>query len=259
MSALESLLARANQLASKVDFWNSAVLWALLITALAAGAIVFSQRLAFVRARQLSEVRDEIGKIKEASATDRADKLDQANTKLRTDLETEKGKVAGLQDAASIQQERAAKAEKELLELREKFKPRILTATQQVRISERLRPYTGKYFDVALHVEPETQDLLIAIEDALKAAGWIEIDWKSGQSMAEINFVRTGKPIAGIVSLTGVVIQSHPENVPESAAASRALASALNAEGIAAEPQFGLGVANANSKAIHVLIGKKPQ
>ena len=54
MSELESLASRASELTSKVDFWNAAVLWALLITFVAAGAIVFSQRLAFVRAKELS-------------------------------------------------------------------------------------------------------------------------------------------------------------------------------------------------------------
>src|SRR5580693_3596040 len=101
MSELESLVLRASQLASKVDFWNSAVLWFLFITALAAGAIVVSQRLAFVRAKQLSEVQDDITRIKEASAKDRADNLDQANLKLRTDLEKATGEVAGLQKEAA--------------------------------------------------------------------------------------------------------------------------------------------------------------
>src|SRR5713226_3724729 len=43
MSELESLSSRAAELSSKADFWNTAVLWALAITALAAVAIVVSQ------------------------------------------------------------------------------------------------------------------------------------------------------------------------------------------------------------------------
>jgi len=79
MSELESLTSHATELSSKVDFWNNAVLWALLVTALAASAIVVSQRLAFLRAKELSEVQDRIARIKESS-------VEQANIKLRTDL-----------------------------------------------------------------------------------------------------------------------------------------------------------------------------
>ena len=43
MNELETLTARAGELSSKLNFWNSAVLWALFITALAAAAIVVSQ------------------------------------------------------------------------------------------------------------------------------------------------------------------------------------------------------------------------
>jgi hypothetical protein len=58
------------------------------------------------------------------------EQLRAANFKLATDLEREKGKVAGLQTDAAKQQTRAATAERNLLELRERIKPRRLTDQQ---------------------------------------------------------------------------------------------------------------------------------
>jgi hypothetical protein len=75
MSELDSLTSRATDLTSKADFWNNAVLWALALTALAAVAIVVSQRLAFIRAKQLSDVQDRITHVKEAGAKTEQDRL----------------------------------------------------------------------------------------------------------------------------------------------------------------------------------------
>ena len=187
MSELESLASRASQLASKVDFWNSAVLWSLLITALAAGAIVVSQRLAFVRAKQLSEVQDDITRIKEASGKDRANNLDQANLKLRTDLEKEIGKVAGLQtDAANAkaaqqrvetdlakQQEKTANAERSLLQLQRRIEPRRISAEQRLRLIGILTPGPkGKVSIDCVLGDGEGQTFANDVDEVLKASGW---------------------------------------------------------------------------------------
>jgi hypothetical protein len=142
-----------------------------------------------------------------------------------------------------------------------KFKaPRILSTAQQGKITEAIRTFSGKQFDVALNTEPEPQFLLPQIEDALKAGGWVEIDWKgNGGGDAEINFVRGGRTTAGIVIASGVIIQMRHEDLPELWQAAQALASALNAEGIAAKAEPGLGFPNTNIKTIHVMVGKKPQ
>ena len=217
MSELESLLSRANQLASKVDFWNSAVLWALLVTALAAAAIVFSQRLAFVRARQLSDVQESIDKIKEANATDRADKLDQANRALSTDLEKEIGKVAGLEKDASNAKAAQQKVELELTkqqEIAEQLKAQNLATEQRLEDErktlasrvlpsilnksdkhiDRLRPYRG--IQVILEYIPD--------EEARRAAGSIsiviqQVGWKVIKSTQQ----------SGLSD--GVTIESHVE------------------------------------------------
>lgn len=157
---------------------------------------------------------------------------------------------------AAQAEERAAQANLEMAKLRT---PRTLSLEQQNRVSGRLRSFAGTQFDVALLVEPETQDLLPQIEDALKAAGWVQIDWKGGGGIAEITFARKNRPQAGIVAVSGVIIQMHSDHVGELGAAAGALASALNVEGVAAKAEAGLGVPNSNSQAIHILIGRKPQ
>jgi hypothetical protein len=187
--------------------------------------------------------------------------------KLQTIQQTDelnlKAEIARLGNSAAEAKERAAQAEVRVaeanLELAKLKTPRTLNAEQQKRIAEKLKPFTGKQFDIALLVEPETQDLLPQIEGALKAAGWVEINWKGGGSIAEMSFTRKDRPNAGIVAVTGVIIQMHPEQIRELGTAANALASALSTEGVAAQAQSGLGVTNGNSQAIHILIGRKPQ
>jgi hypothetical protein len=196
------------------------------------------------------------------SVQESIDELRQAETSRFNKQAAEANKDAGLaQKAAGEANERAAKAEKQAAEAKlelEKLKtPRSLSAEQQKRVSEKLGVFAGKQFDVALNVEPEPQNLLLQIEDALKAAGWIEIDWKGGSS--DVNFTRKGRPVAGIVAVSRVLIQMHPEQISQFGAAAQSVAAALNAEGIAAEAQGGLGTNNINAQAIHILIGRKPQ
>jgi len=157
MPELESLMSRASDLTSKVDFWNSAVLWALLITALAASALVVSQRLAFVRAKQLADVQDKINNIKEANA-----KLVQER------VETE----------LAMQQQRAATAERSLLELQERVKLRHLSAEQRKKLIDFLNTPAaaavakGPIRVQSLLLDETAQPLALDIKEALAAAGW---------------------------------------------------------------------------------------
>lgn len=189
MSELESLVSQASALNSKVDFWNTAVVWALLITALAAGAIVFSQRLAFVRAKQLADVQDKIAKIKEGNASDRADGLDQANIRLRTDLQTETGKVAGLEKAASDakaaqqrvetdlaqQRERTAIAEKAFLDLKRQTAPRRVNSEQRKKFLAAITIPSGKGTSILvtpMFTAPDAEDFSRDLAALLHDAGF---------------------------------------------------------------------------------------
>src|ERR1700729_3608009 len=122
MPELNSLVTRAAELSSKVGFWNSAVLWSLFITAVAA-AILISQRMAFVRQDQLTTTQAKIAAINESTAKDTQDKFD---------LEL------------AEQQERAANAEGKLLELQLKIQNRELSKEQQKTLVPALTKITSK-------------------------------------------------------------------------------------------------------------------
>jgi hypothetical protein len=172
---------------------------------------------------------------------------------LNKDATEAKQGIATAQAESAKATERAAQANLELA----KFKaPRSLTAEQQGRITEKLKGFAGKQFDVALLAEPEPQDLLVRIEDAITAAGWSQTNWK-GEG-GNIVFMRKNRPDAGLVSVSGVIIQMHEKRAGESIVAARALAAALKAEGILAEAEPGTGTANTNTSAIHILVGRKP-
>lgn len=153
MSELESLASHVSELGSKVDFWNSMVLWALFITALAAAAIVFSQRMAFVRARQLADTQEKINRIKEAEAK---------ATQQRVEFDLAK------------QQERAANAEKDLLKLQAQMNPRTLTTEQITQLLSNLRASPKGVVRVACvsGVSPEPCTFAKALARIFIEGGW---------------------------------------------------------------------------------------
>jgi hypothetical protein len=164
MSDLESLVSRAATLSGKVDFWNSMVLWALFITAIAAGAIVLCQRMATVRAKQLSGVQDEIVRIKDSN-----------NLRLSGDLETQKGLVAKLQFDAAKQRERAANAERAFLELKRKTEPRRVSHEQATKFLSEFRlpkatPTSIYVFPIA--TAPDATDFAKDLVSLLHDAGF---------------------------------------------------------------------------------------
>jgi hypothetical protein len=95
---IQSLTARAHDLSQKVDWWNNAMVWALVAGAIIAAAVVITTRMVIVRAGQLADVQEEIiaavneragGAIERAAtANERAGKLEGANIQLRIDLES---------------------------------------------------------------------------------------------------------------------------------------------------------------------------
>ncbi len=207
-------------------------------------------RIVKLEGENLRLSNDLAGKVAEiASAREAAAKAQATAEGFRLD-------IAKANQRAEEAKERAAQANLELA----RFKaPRTLSPEQQKQISEKLKTFAGRQFDVAILVEPEPQDLLLQVENALTAAGWIEIDWKGGGNFAEITFVRKGRPTVGIATVSGLIVQMHPDQVSELGTAAQALTSALNAEGISAKAEPGLGIDNINTKAIHILIGKKAQ
>jgi len=249
----------------KAFFEIGGVVLLLFTFAFGAGALIVNNRLNATQAKELGDfrIKFEEEQQKTALAQKEAAEAKKIAGGFERDISTANQRAAEANAKAeefrlaiAAANERAAQATLELARLKT---PRTLNHEQQKRISEQLKPFSGTQFDVALNVEAEPQELLLRIENALKAAGWTEIDWKTGAGVAEINFSRKDHPQAGIVAVTGIIIQLHPEQAPELWPRAQALASALNAEGIFAKAEAGIGILNANTKAIHVLVGKKPQ
>lgn len=205
---IQSLIARAHDLGRSVDWWNSAMLWTLGFAALAAVLVVITTRMAILRAGQLTDVQGRIIELKEGDAglkisaaqqsageaNERSKNLEHANLELR-------GQVASLETAAAHakkdaevlhkaaldakaaqqtvethlgeQQERAAKAERELLELQQRIKPRHLTDEQARSLIELFQANpAGEIAITCINGDKESCDFAAQLAATLKAGGW---------------------------------------------------------------------------------------
>jgi len=113
-------------------------------------------------------------------------KLENDNVVLRKDLETETGKVAGLQRDASdakaaqlrvetelaVQQGKTAKAEIALLELLKSMEPRRLTGVQKEVLTKLLKEHPDSVAIVSTIMDGEGSDFADDFESALHAATW---------------------------------------------------------------------------------------
>jgi hypothetical protein len=160
MSDLESLTSQANELSSKVDFWNNAVIWALAITALAAVAIFVSQRLAFVRAKSLADVQDKISRIKESAENEKV-------TTLQKNASDAKAAQQRVEIELAKQQERTANAEKSLLQFHKEASARRLSGEQKTKLTNLLKVKPpGAIVIVSPIVDSESSDFANDFKDA---------------------------------------------------------------------------------------------
>ena len=146
------------------------------------------------------------------------------------------------------------KANEAALEL-EKFKaPRVLSPEQIDRIAEKLKQFSGVPYEVATATRDPEFDMCISfIETALGKAGWIGIGWRGDPDgdMRGVGRATIGRD----VSATNVMIAISPGKTtpPLALAAAKALASALNAEGIAARA----GAFSVPTDNIRIMVGRK--
>lgn len=153
----------------------------------------------------------------------------------------------------------AAEAQDRLSELLEWRK---LDPEQTGRVAEKLRRFAGSQFDFGLHTNhPEHIQLGKCISDALKQAGWTEMDCETTQT-----FIRLWGPRVCIgASVMRVKILQRPERVklvgPSLADAPQFLIEALAAEGIEASEAalipFGAPPTQAEQATIRIMIGPK--
>ena len=66
---IQSLTLRVNALNQSVDWWNTAMVWALVFAALAAVAVVVTTRVPLMRAKELGDVQAELIQAKDRQLT----------------------------------------------------------------------------------------------------------------------------------------------------------------------------------------------
>jgi hypothetical protein len=126
-------------------------------------------------------------------------------------------------------------------------------STRVLYIVSKVEPFAGKKFDaVVTSAAISIGGLLGSIKGTLKQAGWIEIerdDPTAGTGLFSMD--RGGGPALVRIDVDG-------SKDSELLKAAEALASALNAEGIAATVNEKAEIDAANVNVIHILVGPKP-
>jgi hypothetical protein len=216
-----------------LSFWQPVFFCATIIAAVAGGISIASAFIPAIVGYQISD-------IVQSEANQRIAELNTRGEEARAE--------------AAKANERAAEANLELARLKA---PRTLTDEQQKRIAEKIMPFTGKQFDVAIPPgDPESLRLMEAIEAAVITANWVEHDWID-KTPGALKLIRSGRAEVGNISAIGVLIEMEPNRSNEFKEASETLASALNDEGIPALAIVGTTTTAANADAIHILVGKK--
>jgi hypothetical protein len=177
MSDIQALTDRIRELNQAVDFWNNAIIWSLVVGAIAATAVVVTTRIAFQRAKQLADAQGELIQSKDRQlALDLADKdvkIAQAEEKA-ADAKASQQQV---ELELSKQKERAARAEQDLekekltrLKLEETLAPRGITTTGETNAE--LALFSGTKAFIEFISDSEAQMLAAQIHSMLDRAKW---------------------------------------------------------------------------------------
>jgi hypothetical protein len=150
-----------------------------------------------------------------------------------------------------------ARAAEAILELAKLRAPRALTPEQRGRIVDKLKPFSGTEYDIAIsEADPEILTLVFIVELVLSTAGWTELNWQG----AGEGFIREGRPIIRLgASVINIIVGVHVSQPPKLWECALALSDALMAEDIDATPARHIphAMSSTNANAIHVLIGRK--
>lgn len=223
MPDIQTLTSEVQQLQSSADWWASAALYLTALTAIIAALYFVASRIAINKSTQL----------RNAQAVLSAAKEEQMKSKVATDKQESDRKITGLQKDASDakaaqqrveielakQQERAAKAEKDLIEVQERIKHRNLTPDQQKELIAELKPFSDQEIDVFVLSDAgdEVGHISEQIVSVLKKSGWL---------------VRIGNGSEVGIARSGIVISNLPDADAGSRKALSSLESALRSKGL---------------------------
>ena len=179
VSEIQSLIARASELSRGADWWNAAMLWALLFTAMAAIGVVLTTRMALRRAKQLSDVQGRIIELKDSQLLLDLKEKDQKIAEAGATASAAETKAEGFRLDIAKANENTAKLEKEAAAAKletEKLKQvvawRIIPPEATAELEKVL---SGKPGSVNLRYtdgDPEALFLAIQISQILAKAKW---------------------------------------------------------------------------------------
>jgi hypothetical protein len=167
MRTLEELWTR-NADMNFHDWWNSIDRLGKLITwanwGIAASLLFgFAFTVVVIKA---GNRKDELADADELEKMNRIAEIEHSNLNLRS-------QIAGLETNAATQQERAAKAEKELLELQERIKDRHLTREQKTTLVRELSNSAKGQLEVRCPIgNPEARNFALELLEVFRASGW---------------------------------------------------------------------------------------
>jgi len=153
VSEIQALAARAQDLGRSVDWWNSAMIWALVFAAIAAVAVVVTTYTALARVKQLASVEGQLvaakDKQRELDLRDRDLKIAEAGTKA-SDAET---KAEGFRLDIAKANERAAALELQSLKLRRELvsqgpRANLISGETRQKLVDALKPFAKQKVDV---------------------------------------------------------------------------------------------------------------
>jgi hypothetical protein len=171
MSEIQSLTLRASDLSKAVNWWNTATIWALVLTALAAVFVVVTTRVSLTRAKELANVQEELIRAKDMQLT--------------SDLKEKDAKIAVTNERAAVLEVEALKLQKQLLE--QGPRGNLLAGENRRKLVAALKPFYGQKIDVrhsastimvngavvmSTPVGDDALGLASALISVLKDAGW---------------------------------------------------------------------------------------
>jgi hypothetical protein len=254
---VDSLTREVSRAAGLVDWWNSAVIVAMVFAAIAATVLVVAQAVAFKRAKNLADVSEKLVAMKDAELQRELKAKDveigNANARASEANKAASEAVARAAEANQYAAEANKKAEQERLaraKIEQAMTHRRLLPAAQSAIAAKLRAFAGQKIDVNplsqdLEVQRITEELVVSLAGPA-GAGWIVAS-------------RAGLSVGG-PSVTGIAVAISPSAEPHTRAAARGLISALSGVGIGVfgvdDPKTGL--APQDTSIINITVGTRP-
>lgn len=215
MSEIQVLTNRVQELGDSVDFWNSVMLWGLLFAALAAAWVGISTRLIVLRTGQQAKAEERLEAAKERQLQfDLKEKdVEIGNLKLRSDT-AEAGIATARGDAAralteqqhvqielALQQQKTADAQRSLLELQERIKPRSLNDKEAKAFVATLKTLPKGVIDFGYTAAggDETFNFAKQFLELFKQAGWTVRNSSSIAQHLDIQVIGVGILVSGPV------------------------------------------------------------